>query len=100
MTASPLFTNQATNDVMRSRSKEPQPYVLSHHYLDLVLDLGADVSRDVAGQLVGGRLEAVNHLLELTNHGVAGLQLPLLPALHVSLQLLDVCKDQEQVVNI
>lgn len=69
-------------------------YVLSHHHLDLVLDLRPDVSRDVIGQLIGGALEAVDHLLELADHGVACLLLPLLPVLHVSVQLLDVCEEE------
>lgn len=65
--------------------------VLSHHHLDLVLDLRAHVGRDVVGQLIGGALEAVHHLLELADQGVACLLLPLFAVLHVSLELLDVC---------
>lgn len=69
--------------------------VLSHHHLDLVLDLGAHVGGDVVGQLIGGALEAVHHLLELADQGVACLLLPLFAVLHVSLQLLDVCDQKE-----
>lgn len=78
-----------------SHSQEDFP-VLSHHHLDLVLDLRADVGRDVAGQLIGGALEAFHHLLELADHGVARLLLSLLPVLHVILQLLDVCEKKEK----
>lgn len=77
-------------------SQEYSCFILSHHHLDLVLDLGADVGRDVAGQLIGGALEAFHHLLELANHGVACLLLPLFTVLHVVLQLLDVCDEKKQ----
>lgn len=71
-------------------------YVLSHHHLDLVLDLSPDICCDTIGQLIGGALEVVHHLLELFNHGVSCLLLPLLPVPCMSLQLLDVCKDESQ----
>ena len=72
---------------------EGQPgYVLSHHHLDLMLDLGPDVGGDAVGQLIGGALEAVHHLLELADHGVPRLLLPLPSVLDVSLELLDVCE--------
>lgn len=65
-------------------------HILSHHHLDLVLDLSPHARCDVAGQLIAGALEAVHHLLELLHHGVSSLRLPLLPVPCVSLQLLDV----------
>lgn len=69
-------------------------YVLSHHHLHLVLNLRPNGSADAAGQLIRVPLEAVHHLLELSDHGVPGLLLPLLSALHVNLKLLDVCRPE------
>lgn len=59
-----------------------------------MLDLCPDVSCDVIGQLIRGALEAVDHLLELANHGVPCLLLPLLSVLHMGLKLLDVYEDE------
>lgn len=73
-------------------------YILSHHHLHLVLDLGPDRGRDAAGQLIGGALEAIDHLLELRDHGVPRLLLPLLPVLHVGVELLDVCRDEQSLI--
>lgn len=72
----------------------PLRYVLSHHHLHLVLDLGPDGGCDAAGQLISGALKAVDHLLELPDHGVPCVLLSLLPVLHVGVELLDVCRDQ------
>lgn len=60
-----------------------------------MLDLGPDASRDVVGQLVGGALKTVNHLLELADQGVPCLLVSLLSVLQMGLQLLDVC-DREK----
>lgn len=60
-------------------------YILSHHHLDLVLDLSPDASCDVIGQLIGGALEAVNHLLELAKQGVSCLMIFLIFVLNVGL---------------
>lgn len=67
--------------------------LLADHHLQLVLHLHADVSCDASGQLIGGALEAVNHLLQLSQEGVPVL---LLPLLHVGLQLLYVCNHQPE----
>lgn len=90
------FSFLSKNSVAYKRLFSPEDFpVLSHHHLDLVLDLRADVGRDVVGQLIVGVLEAFHHLLELANHRIACLLLPLFPVLHVILQLLDVCHKKE-----
>lgn len=74
-------------------------HILSHHHLDLVLDLGPHISRDVIGQLIGGALEGLDGLLELADHGVSCLLLSLLLVLHVALELLDVYGDEGEQKN-
>lgn len=64
-----------------------------------MLDLSPNISRDVIGQLIGGGLKAVNHLLELANQGVPCLLLSLLPVLHMVLKLLDVYEGEIQQEN-
>lgn len=56
-----------------------------------MLHLNPDVSCDVTGQLIGGALEGVNHLLQLADYRVPVL---LFLLLHVGLQLLDICNNQ------
>lgn len=73
-------------------NKRPLGSILSNHHLDLVLDLGPDASCDVVGQLIGGALKTVNHLLELANQRVPCLLFSLLSVLQMGLQLLDVCE--------
>lgn len=65
-----------------------------------MLDLCPDSSCDVIGQLISGALEALDHLLELADHGVSCLLISLLSVLHVSLKLLDVCNVESQMKNI
>lgn len=72
------------------------PHLRPNHHLELVLELNADVGCDVAGQLVAGALEAVDHLLELAQQGVPGLVVLLL---HVGLQLLDICNNTTNSSN-
>lgn len=57
-----------------------------------MLHLCSDTGCDVAAQFIRGALEAVDHLLELRDDGVSRVQLSLLSALHVALELLDVWK--------
>lgn len=91
---------KVTSSAYININEEQLIYVLSHHHLDLMLDLSPEVRCDVVGQLIGGGLEVVDHLLELANHGVSRLLFSLLSVLHVTLELLDVCKDERQEKNL
>lgn len=65
---------------------------LAHDDVKLMLHLGAHVGRDGGRQLVGGALEGVDQLPELTHQSVPGFLLSGLLVLHVGLQLLNIYK--------
>lgn len=69
-------------------------HLLPHHQLDLMLDLSPDVRCDAIGQLIGGALEAVQHTLQLVNHGFSRFLLSLLFAICMSLELLYVYRER------
>lgn len=77
-----------------SLSTSPAANLLAHDNMQLMLHLSVYAGCDSGSQLLGGALEGADELSKLVQQRVPGLLFSRLLVLHVSLKLLDVCKNQ------